>query len=49
MKTVKIIYHNNDERDLLIRDYFYFDWARNYTTMKSTSDFIIMLNRKPVS
>lgn len=48
-KTVGIIYGGNKKGDLRIRGYSDSDWAGEHATRKSTSSFIFMINRGPVS
>ena len=48
-KTLDIMYNKEEGSNLIIKSYFNSNWASDNITKKSTSDFIFMLNRGPVS
>lgn len=48
-KDMEIIYGEEQERDLIIKSYFDSDWAGDYSTRKSISRYIFILNGEPVS
>lgn len=49
MKTVEIIYGNEEKGDLTIRGYSNSNWARNYAIRKSIFSFVFILNGGLVS
>ncbi len=49
IQTLGIIYDGDEGGDLIIKGYSGSDWAGDHATRKSTSGFIFMLNREPVS